>query len=531
MRNKTVILIASCAAALAACVTPWLAYQESQRQAYRIEADLALGYAQEVSRRGDETAQQAFRGIERLRRAGFAPCSSDAQQLMREIDLTSTYIQAIGHVREGVLICSSIGNEPASLGTQKFRTSRGLDLYTSVPLGSQPISPLIGVALGDFAVLSHRDLPLDTWTAVKDVSLAVLHLEVRKNGASLTQRGHVDRRWLSRLGSARQLAFIDGQHLVAIARSQQFLTAGVAAVPLAHVRERAAGIAVRLVPAGILAGLAIGALIVLLGRRQISMETALRQAIRHKELFLLYQPIIAVDSGRWVGVEALLRWRRASGELIGPDLFIPIAEHSGIITKLTATVLDLVQEDVGDFLARHPDFHIAINLSAADLDADIIGAQFDRLIACARATPASFIVEITERALIDVEPARQAIDALRSRGIGVAIDDFGTGYSSLSYLETLDVDYLKIVRSFIETIGTTAPTSQVVGHIIDMARTMGLQMVAEGVENDVQADYLRARQVQFAQGWLFGRPMPFAEIVRHVSDHDAQRSGGQQCQS
>jgi sensor c-di-GMP phosphodiesterase-like protein len=103
---------------------------------------------------------------------------------------------------------------------------------------------------------------------------------------------------------------------------------------------------------------------------------------------------------------------------------------------------------------------------------------------------------------------------LRERAIEVAIDDFGTGYSSLAYLETLEVDYLKIDRSFIEAIGTGAPTNQVVRHIIQMARTMRLRMIGEGIESAAQADFLRSRHVQFAQGWTFGRPMPFADVVR-----------------
>jgi sensor c-di-GMP phosphodiesterase-like protein len=357
----------------------------------------------------------------------------------------------------------------------------------------------------------HRDLAIDTSVTDPDISLGLYHLERRQ---TIIARGVIDPAWVAHLGARRRTSFIADSHLVAIIRSSQTLVAAIAAIPLRYVQQRTAAIAWRLVPAAALGGLVIAWLLFLLSRSWGSLDTALRHALRRHEFFLVYQPIVDLASGAVVGVEALLRWRRPTGEEVSPEVFIPVAERSGLIVHLTDCVMHMVARDTDGYLASHPDFHIAINLSAADMQSPAIVGKIERLIVQCGARPSNFILEITERSFINLDAARPVLRQLRERAIEVAIDDFGTGYSSLAYLETLEVDYLKIDRSFIEAIGTGAPTNQVVRHIIQMARTMRLRMIGEGIESAAQADFLRSRHVQFAQGWSFGRPMPFADAVR-----------------
>jgi sensor c-di-GMP phosphodiesterase-like protein len=496
----------------ALAVPPLLTWQEAQRQAYEIEAERALGYAGDVLHRADAAGLQAASGIRTLAQSGLAPCSALSQALMRQINLTSPYIQATGYVRNGLLICSSLGDTPLSLGHNSFKASTGYTFYLNVSPDDSP-GPLLGIERGGYAVLIHRDLPLDIWTAGPGVSLAVLHPE---HFASTLTKGFVDAGWLTRLGTRHSVTFMDKGYVVAILHSSRFLTSALAAVPLNQLSERTYHVALRLVPAGALAGLLCAGFILALARRRMSIPSALRTALRNDEFFLLYQPLIELESGVVIGVEALLRWRRSTGELVSPEIFIPIAEQSGLIAQLTERVFRLVEADAGNYLASHPDFHIAINLSAADLQTPAAAEHIDGMLARTGACPSNLIVEITERSFLDLDSARTMINRFRARGIRVAIDDFGTGYSSLSYLETLQLDYLKIDRSFIEAIGTGASTSQVVVHIIAMARTLGLKMIAEGVESPAQHDFLLRNGVQYAQGWLFGKPMQFHDAVSAI---------------
>jgi len=512
MRKRATFVLTLLAAALAAGGPPWIALYEARRQAYEAEAGQALNYAHDVLHRTDETASQALDAIARLKRAGLVSCSEAARTAMREIDLTSSYIQAIGYLHGDTIECSSEGGPPVRLGGESFRTSRDVAVYDPVPLLTGSRNPLVGLARDGVIVIVHRELPLDIWTAVPDVALGVLHLEGRR---TVMARGPVDPGWTDRIGPGAATTFIDGDRLVALVRSQRFVTTvAVAAVPIRHLQDRVAATTRHLVPAGLFGGLAAATAILLLARQQMSMTSALRSALRSEEFHLLYQPLIDMRTGACVGAEALLRWRRPTGEHVGPDLFIPVAEQTDLITRVTARVLELVEQDAGDFLARHPDFHIGVNLSPDDLRSHEVVERVDALLARTGARPTNLIVEITERGFLHLASARAVIAALRDRGIEVAIDDFGTGYSSLSYLETLDLDFLKIDRSFIEAIGTGAPTSQVVGHIMAMARTLDLRMIAEGVESEAQAEFLRTHGVHYAQGWLYGGPMPFADVAR-----------------
>jgi sensor c-di-GMP phosphodiesterase-like protein len=299
-------------------------------------------------------------------------------------------------------------------------------------------------------------------------------------------------------------------------RSSKFPYIAFAAIPANAVDAGLARTAQVLVPVGLLAGVLLALVVFYLARQQMSLRTALRVALKRKEFFLVYQPIVELRGGRCVGAEALIRWRRSNGDMVRPDVFIPVAEETGLIHEITKRVMDIATRDAAAVIAAHPDLHIAINLSSKDLQSQDTPHLVRDMVRAMGVKPHNILVEATERGFMQADVVRKIMDDIHALNVKIAIDDFGTGYSSLSYLEKFKLDYLKIDKSFVDTMGGEAATGQVALHIIEMAKSLKLEMIAEGVETEAQAAFLQARGVQFAQGYFFAKPLPLNEFVAFV---------------
>jgi predicted signal transduction protein with EAL and GGDEF domain len=243
----------------------------------------------------------------------------------------------------------------------------------------------------------------------------------------------------------------------------------------------------------------------------LQMEMDLRRALERREFVLHYQPIIALEPGRVVGFEALLRWQHPSRGLVPPDDFVPLAEETGLIVGIGWWVLEQACSQLRQWLARfptHPDLSIAVNLSPKQFAHPELVPQLDRILAETGLKPSALKLEITEHAVVQHEAIVMAtMRALRERGIQICIDDFGTGYSSLSYLHSFPVDTLKIDRSFVAQMSRTGTTPRLVETIIALGRNLGMETVAEGVETEDQLAILRELGPRFAQGYFFSRPV------------------------
>ena len=516
--NKFTVTIITIILALGAVIAPiMVALNLSFEQSLEFEMGHVVDYALDALGRSDATADQFASGVEKLEKAGEGnQCSDRNINLMRDVAVSSTYLQAIGFVSGNSLVCSSLGTSAAEvdLGPVDLVTTQGAAIRTDVRLPFAAGFPFLVIEYHHYAAIVHKSLPIDATTLERDVSLATFSLADHR---ILASRGVVEPGWIDRLQDRREIAFADGGYVVAVVRSNKHLIGALAALPLYYVNPQERRMAIWLVPIATLAGLTIAAAVCYVARRQMSMPTALKAALRKNQFFLQYQPVVDLQSGRCIGAEALIRWRLPNGDIIRPDLFIPIAEQTGLIERITRRVIELIINDVGTLFAEHPDFHIAINFSSADFHSELTLQCLRQLVKFTGGNAGNIIIEVTERGLMKVELAQQILQRMRSEGMLVAIDDFGTGYSSLSYLEKFDLDYLKIDKAFVDTIGLDVATSQVVFHIIEMARALDLKMIAEGVETEVQAKFLRDRGVQFAQGWLFGKPTSFNDLMGKIA--------------
>ncbi|OZI20247.1 hypothetical protein CAL26_22185 [Bordetella genomosp. 9] len=253
---------------------------------------------------------------------------------------------------------------------------------------------------------------------------------------------------------------------------------------------------------------------------RVSIPGELRKGMRLRQFHMVYQPVIDMSTGRISGVEALLRWSHPRLGKVRPDLFIAAAEEHHIIDDLTRHMFNLVANDLA-LLDLPGGSHLAVNVCGAHMASDRFVADVDTLLSRVRAyDDVSLVLEVTERHPLPDTPAlRGNMAELRKRGVRWALDDFGTGHSSLSYLQTLHVPFLKIDRAFVSSAGTEAVSNVVLDTIIGLARQLGMSMIAEGVETEAQAAYLGDKGVQFAQGFLFARPMPPRELAAWRAEH------------
>lgn len=257
---------------------------------------------------------------------------------------------------------------------------------------------------------------------------------------------------------------------------------------------------------------------------RMELMKRLRHAVEHNKLSVFYQPKVDMQSRRIIGAEALVRWIDDDGKIIGPDKFIPIAEDTGLIIPISEFVLRTACKQLAAWHALgFNELSMAVNLSGKQLQSPDLVAQIMAVVHETNIPANALELELTEQVFIEnIQSHTNFMHAIRERGISLAIDDFGIGYSSLSYLKHFPVTALKIDRSFVQDLPQDKDDATLTQTIINLAKSLDIGLVAEGVETEAQVEFLLDRDCSIGQGFLFSRPIPAEEFTQLLDDYQGQ---------
>jgi sensor c-di-GMP phosphodiesterase-like protein len=432
------------------------------------------------------------------------PCSEAHINLMRQVTVNTRSVEEIGYFEQGAASCTSWGSSSVLSGAEQtpYTDEKGFQINVKLTSDVSGLDPVTLLRRGAYSVLMNSGRLVDIILDDR------MQLGIFYNGQLVNVSPGADGENISRYLNDSE---VGSESLYA--SSTQGDWSAVVVEPTSSVDTTFYGELVWMLPIGIGMGGVVIFLVVGIMRNRLSPTAELQIAIRQREFVVHYQPIIDSATASCIGAEALVRWIRPDGTMVSPDQFIPLAEQTGLIFPITDLVVQSVVADMADALENDRSLHVSINICAEDLTSGRFLNTVQTCLAQTRINNDQLWIEATERGFIDVDSANASLMKARQLGFTIAIDDFGTGYSSLQYLERMPVNMLKIDKSFVDTIDKDAASSLVIGHIIDMARTLGLKIVAEGVEHSYQADYLRQRHVEYFQGWLYSKALPAQDFL------------------
>ena len=499
---RQAIFLAFLGAIVPLALMGFLSWERAQSK----EQALLAAYASRSLQNTRVTLRLGAEALQKMEAWNGTPCSPEHLEQMRLLTFNSHTVEEIGYFDDGFLRCTSWGSTAIQVPRLPgdFTTADGIQ----VTLRMQPLvthgDAVTALLRGNYNVLINANRLADV-IVDDDVRIAVLHGTQVVSELRAPERSVVDR-VATTAGTG-----MDRHYLFAVSQAD-----GWTAVALRDRGKLGTSLLKELVwllPIGVFVGGFIVFLVVRLSRKRLSPLAELAIAVERREFVVFYQPIIELKTGACIGAEALVRWRRPDGSMVRPDLFIPLAEESGLICPITDQVIEAVVHELGPFLLQQRALHVAINLCAADIKSGRFLPVLEQTLAGSGVRRDQIWLEATERGFMEIDAARTTLEKARALGYAIAIDDFGTGFSSLQYLQGLPTDTLKIDKAFVDAIGTTSAPSSVIDHIIGMAKTLGLSIVAEGVETEAQAAWLRERDVEWAQGWLYARALPASEFI------------------
>ncbi len=526
MRNRTAIRLLYVLAVMAGVLPPLLflafAYQQSVRQ---VERELEFVNTGTLARTESvlDTVGSTLRKVATITQ-GTVDESTVAT--LRQAVFLDRYVQAIGIRRGDLVLCSSehLFNPPERLlnGQASVLPPPGhVEVRPPVERGFPGRSLVVLYAFGnDLAVegLVNPALFSEFFDFYARESSCRVLVKYGSNEV-LTEFGERNLRAPRNIDLTKldQLQWTDGQ-VIRVTRSKKYPVFTITIARDSLVTSRWTSSALEFGLGGMIVSALLSGLVIRVARRTQSLESDLREAVKYGEIDVHYQPIIELATGRCVGAEALMRWNHPRRGTIPASEFIAVAERTDLILPMTEVALKKIASALGPVLQRDPALHIGVNLAPQHFASTHIVDAF-RAATIAGLPPKQIIFEITERGLVSDEDAvaRTVMNGFAAMGAKLAVDDFGTGYSSLSYLQRFPLDYLKVDKAFVDGISSATESSGLVDQVIRIAKSLNLEIIAEGIEQNFQAQYLMAHGVEFGQGWFYGRPMParkFEEFVR-----------------
>lgn len=458
-----------------------------------------------LSQRAQATLLQASTALKSVASSDLLPCSPESIDQMRLVAVNTLSVKSVGYVQEDIFVCGSwgmIGKKIDALPAD-FTTDDGVKISIGVSPLLESAKPLMALEYAAFNVLVDSEQLLDVLFDHR-VRLAI----ATANGDLIraSSQGSETIVTLAHMGPTRGLR--EGYLYTSI---RQGSWVAIAAIPRAELLSILLWHSAYMLPLGaLLAGLAVLG-IVRISKRRLSPVAALERAVKRHEFVVHYQPIIELEQGRCVGAEALIRWVKPGHGTRS------LAEKSGLIQAITEQVMTQVIRDLRNVLVADRSMHVAINLAASDVSSGRFMDVLDEIRAKAGVHPSQIWLEATETGFMDLIPAKETMSKARALGYVTALDDFGTGYSSLQNLQQLPLDILKIDKSFVDGISQPRAAASLIDHLIDMADSLGLAIVAEGVETAEQAAYLCSHNVRYAQGWFFAKAMSAESFVSYLA--------------
>lgn len=470
-------------------------------------------HAASATAKAEARVAEAVSALTAARSSTYATCSDRELTYFRALIFEARFIKDVGRMNAGEIDCSAdLGRlaKPMKTGEPEATTRFGTLVFKNIDPYQSRDQDVIAIQAGGFFVVYVPYLQLNSAADPYHYSEILTN---SLSGHPIPLLGELPSGTEAAMGGSGHGRWKDG--IYATNCSSKFVNCVQAYISISEAMQ-ADHMQFRVyVVLGGFTGAFLGFFCAMVYRRNRSLGQQLRRAIREDKLRVAYQPVVDMVSKRIVGAEALARWSDEDGLVVGPDVFIPIAEEQGFVGEITRLVLRHALRDFGDLLRRDPSFRVNINIASSDLSDPAFLPMLEKALQAAKVPSSSLGIEITESGTARQQVAIDAIQQIHRNGHSVFIDDFGTGYSSLAYLHALSVDAIKIDKAFTQAIGTEAVTVSILPQILAMAEALKLKVVVEGVETAQQGNYFKdASRPIYAQGWLYGHPVPVEDFLR-----------------